>query len=102
MSDEAQPGVDRRQFLKVLGVTGAGAATLSGCSTDRVAKLVPYLGSLKTGYRCREWYALPHRCSTGCGVHVRRLRVVRSSSREPRHPATRGRCAAVARPGCGL
>ena len=36
-------GVDRRQFLKVLGTVGGGAAVLSGCSTDRVAKLVPYM-----------------------------------------------------------
>ena len=45
MSDDLQPPtVDRRRFLTVLGTAaGGGAMALSGCSTDRVQKLVPYL-----------------------------------------------------------
>lgn len=35
--------MDRRRFLTVMGVSGAGAAVLSGCSTDKVEKLIPYL-----------------------------------------------------------
>ena len=44
MADETRPeGMDRRRFLTVLGVSGAGAAAVSGCSTEKVEKLVPYL-----------------------------------------------------------
>ena len=35
-------GVHRREFLKILGATGA-ATTAVGCSSDRVEKLIPYL-----------------------------------------------------------
>ena len=38
-----ETGLDRRRFLKVLGVTAAGTAALSGCNTGRIEKLVPYL-----------------------------------------------------------
>ena len=34
--------MDRRRFLKVLGVTGGGAAA-TGCSTGTPEKLIPYL-----------------------------------------------------------
>ena len=34
-------GVKRRDFLKVLGVSGAGA-TVAGCSTGDVERLIPY------------------------------------------------------------
>ena len=45
MSDSAQPtGIRRRTFLKVLGATGAAAAT-TGCSPDDVGKLIPYTAS---------------------------------------------------------
>ena len=36
-------GIDRRRFLTVLGATGGGAAVMSGCSTESVEKLIPYL-----------------------------------------------------------
>ena len=42
MSDET-PSLDRRKFLTVLGAAGGGALALSGCSTSRIEKLVPYL-----------------------------------------------------------
>jgi len=35
-------GIKRRDFLKVLGVTGAGA-TMTGCGTGEVEKLLPYV-----------------------------------------------------------
>ncbi len=66
-------GMDRRRFLKVLGVTGGAATALTGCSTENVEKLIPYLvppdneiPGLATWYAstCRE-------CSAGCGLHVR-------------------------------
>lgn len=74
MADESETsGVDRRNFLKVLGVTGAGAATLSGCSTDQVAKLVPYLvQSEQQVPGVATWYASTcTECSTGCGLAVK-------------------------------
>ena len=73
MSDERpRSGMDRRRFLAVAGTAGAGTAVLSGCSSDRVAKLVPYLvqdedqvPGIATVYAstCAE-------CSAGCGLHV--------------------------------
>ena len=35
-------GLKRREFLKVLGVSGAGAGMV-GCSTESVEKLMPYV-----------------------------------------------------------
>ena len=35
-------GLDRRNFLKVLGVTGAGAG-LTGCGTGGAERLIPYV-----------------------------------------------------------
>ena len=62
---------DRREFLKVLSVAGAGA-TLGGCSSS-AEKLIPYVipdetivPGMSTWYRttCRE-------CPAGCGLSVR-------------------------------
>ncbi len=71
-SDEARgSGIERRDFLKVLGVAGAGAA-LTGCS-DAPDRLLPYViqqedvvPGMSTYYRttCRE-------CPAGCGMTVR-------------------------------
>ena len=67
-----QSGMERRQFLKVLGVSGAGGAVLSGCSSSP-EKLIPYVTQqqeivpgVATWYRttCRE-------CPAGCGMNVR-------------------------------
>ncbi|HET9065363.1 MAG TPA: 4Fe-4S dicluster domain-containing protein [Gemmatimonadales bacterium] len=90
---EADAGVDRRQFLKVLGVSSAGAAALTGCSTDRVAKLVPYMvqseqqvPGIATVYAstCAE-------CSSGCGVRVttREARAIKLEG-NPEHPVNQG------------
>jgi anaerobic selenocysteine-containing dehydrogenase/Fe-S-cluster-containing dehydrogenase component len=66
-------GLERREFLKVLGVSGAGA-TLAGCSTGTSPeKLIPYVvpdeqivPGISTWYRttCSE-------CPAGCGMNVR-------------------------------
>jgi anaerobic selenocysteine-containing dehydrogenase/Fe-S-cluster-containing dehydrogenase component len=92
-------GMNRRKFLKVLGVTGGGAAAMAGCSTERVEKLIPYLvpiedqiPGLATYYAstCRE-------CPAGCGVHlrVREGRAVKVEG-NPDHPVNRGRLCARA------
>src|SRR5690348_17922426 len=68
-------GIDRRRFLKVLGVTGGGAAALTGCGIgpEPTEQLVPYLvppenqvPGTATYYAttCRE-------CAAGCGVHAK-------------------------------
>jgi anaerobic selenocysteine-containing dehydrogenase/Fe-S-cluster-containing dehydrogenase component len=64
-------GMERREFLKVLGVAGAGAAA-TGCATEP-ERLIPYLiqpeeivPGTSTLYRttCRE-------CPAGCGMTIR-------------------------------
>ena len=99
MADEqvSQDGISRRRFLSVVGVTSAGAAALSGCSTDKVEKLIPYLvqsedqvPGIPTIYAstCTE-------CSAGCGVHVitREGRAVKLEG-NPEHPVNRGKLCA--------
>ena len=95
MSDvSSTSGMDRRKFLTVLGTTGGGALALSGCSTSRVEKLVPYLvqsedqvPGVPTFYAstCTE-------CEAGCGVHVR-TREGRAVKLEgnPEHPVNQGK-----------
>ena len=94
MADETgESTLDRRKFLTVLGVTGGGAVALSGCSTDKVQKLIPYLvqsedqvPGVATFYAstCAE-------CSAGCGLHVR-TREGRAVKLEgnPDHPVNAG------------
>jgi molybdopterin-containing oxidoreductase family iron-sulfur binding subunit len=80
-----------------VGVSSAGAAALSGCSTDKVEKLIPYLvqsedqvPGIPTIYAstCAE-------CSAGCGVHVitREGRAVKLEG-NPEHPVNKGRLCA--------
>ena len=88
--------MNRRRFLKVLGVTGAGAATLSACGIgpEPTEKLIPYLiqpedqiPGTATYYAstCRE-------CAAGCGIHVkvREGRAVKIEG-NPESPVNRGR-----------
>ena len=90
---EGVGGMHRRRFLKVVGVTGAGTAALSGCSTDDVEKLIPYLvqsehqvPGVPTLYAstCTE-------CAAGCGLHVvtREARAIKLEG-NPEHPVNRG------------
>ena len=85
-------GVKRREFLKVLGATGA-AATMVGCSSDKVEKLIPYVVSpdntvpgVSTYYAttCRE-------CAAGCGllVETRDGRAIKAEG-NPEHPVNHG------------
>jgi molybdopterin-containing oxidoreductase family iron-sulfur binding subunit len=93
MSDETRTTIDRRKFLTVVGVTGAGAVALSGCSTDKVEKLVPYLvqsedqiPGIPTYYAstCTE-------CAAACGLHVktREGRAIKLEG-NPAHPVNAG------------
>src|SRR2546422_8297396 len=80
--------VDRRRFLKVLGVTGAGAAAVSACGIgpEPTEHLIPYLiqpedqiPGTATYYAttCRE-------CAAGCGMRVR-VREGRAVKRSEEH-----------------
>jgi anaerobic selenocysteine-containing dehydrogenase/Fe-S-cluster-containing dehydrogenase component len=93
MDETQDTGMDRRRFLTVLGVTGAGTAALTGCSTDRVQKLIPYLvqsedqvPGIPTFYSstCTE-------CAAGCGLHVktREGRAIKLEG-NPAHPVNAG------------
>src|SRR5256714_12658703 len=92
-------GMDRRRFLKVLGVSSAGAAALSACGIgpEPTEKLIPYLiqpedqiPGTATYYAttCRE-------CAAGCGLQVR-VREGRAVKLEgnPESPINRGRLCA--------
>src|SRR5512144_2528625 len=66
-------GMERREFLKVLGVTGAGSSLLAGCHPNGHDKLIPYViphedivPGVATWYHttCRE-------CPAGCGMSIR-------------------------------
>ena len=47
-------GIKRRDFLKVLGVSGAGA-TMTGCGPGEVEKTSPLCGSARGDHpRCRD------------------------------------------------
>jgi molybdopterin-containing oxidoreductase family iron-sulfur binding subunit len=86
-------GVDRRQFLKVLGTAGAGAAVLGGCSTEQVQKLVPYMVQSEDQVPgIPTWYASTcAECSSGCGVYVktREGRPIKLEG-NPDHPVNAG------------
>jgi molybdopterin-containing oxidoreductase family iron-sulfur binding subunit len=94
MADEGPPTIDRRKFLTVLGASGGGALALSGCSTSRVEKLVPYLVQSEDQVPgVATWYASTcTECPTGCGVQVR-TREGRAVKLEgnPEHPVNRGK-----------
>ena len=85
-------GIKRRDFLKVVGVGGAGA-TLTGCSTRDVERLLPYVVSpddITPGVA--TWYTtVCGGCSAGCGMWVR-TREGRAVKLEgnPNHPMSEG------------
>src|SRR6476659_11106900 len=93
MSNETgSTGVKRRDFLKVLGASGAAVATV-GCSSEKVGNLVPYLvhpdetvAGVSTYYAttCRE-------CAASCGLiaETRDGRVIKLEG-NPEHPLNRG------------
>jgi molybdopterin-containing oxidoreductase family iron-sulfur binding subunit len=95
MSDDIHvEGMDRRRFLTVLGATGAGAAVVSGCSTDKIEKLVPYLVQSEDQVPgIPTWYASTcTECPAGCGLHVktREGRAIKLEG-NPEHPVNAGK-----------
>ncbi|HEV8410797.1 MAG TPA: molybdopterin-dependent oxidoreductase, partial [Gemmatimonadaceae bacterium] len=90
---DMNPSVKRRDFLKVVGVTGATAAVTACYPNDKVEKLIPYVTSpdntvpgVSTYYAstCRE-------CAAGCGIIVetRDGRAIKIEG-NPEHPVNRG------------
>jgi len=93
MSTEPEStGVKRRDFLKILGVTGAATATI-GCGTDHVEKLIPYVSHPdQTVSGTSAYYATTCReCASACGV-IAETRDGRTTKLEgnPEHPLNRG------------
>ncbi|MGD2153397.1 MAG: molybdopterin-dependent oxidoreductase [Gemmatimonadales bacterium] len=88
--------IKRRDFLKVLGLTGAGTG-LVGCGREPAKQLIPYLvepEQIVPGIA--NWYASACReCPAGCGLHVK-VREGRPIKVEgnPEHPVNAGRLCA--------
>lgn len=63
------PPLRRREFLKILGVTGTAAVTV-GCSTQDVERLIPYTVSPDNVVPgVSTYFATTYgECSLGCGV----------------------------------
>src|SRR5881396_959034 len=91
--------INRRRFLKVLGVTGAGAAAVSACGIgpEPTERLIPYLIQPEDQIPGKAtYYATTCReCPAGCGVQVR-VREGRAVKLEgnPDSPINRGRLCA--------
>ncbi|MDH3725811.1 MAG: molybdopterin-dependent oxidoreductase, partial [Thermoleophilia bacterium] len=85
-------GIKRRDFLKVLGVSGAGA-TMTGCGPGEVEKLLPYVVApeeITPGVA--TWYATTcGGCAEACGMWVRTRegRAVKVEG-NPDHPISQG------------
>ena len=83
-------GFDRRQFLKLLGLTGA--AGLFGCSDDP-GLLLPFVKQPENlVFGNPAWYATTCReCPAGCGILAKHRdgRVIKLEG-NPRHPVNRG------------
>jgi molybdopterin-containing oxidoreductase family iron-sulfur binding subunit len=85
-------GIKRRDFLKVVGAGGAGAS-MFGCSTQQVEKLLPYVvpdEEITPGVS--TWYtSVCGECPAGCGtwVRTREGRVVKVEG-NPDHPISEG------------
>ncbi len=92
MSTETGTGVKRRDFLKILGATGASTAVV-GCSSEKVGKLIPYVTSPdNTVPGVSQYYATTCReCAAACGVlaEVRDGRPIKLEG-NPEHPMNRG------------
>jgi anaerobic selenocysteine-containing dehydrogenase/Fe-S-cluster-containing dehydrogenase component len=95
MSKSTEPkgkGFKRRDFLKILGVSGA-AVGAAGCSPENAGKLIPYLVSPdQTVPGVSTYYATTCReCAASCGI-IAETRDGRTMKLEgnPDHPLNRG------------
>ncbi len=92
-------GINRRRFLKILGVTGGAATVASACGIgpEPTEKLIPYLvGSEDQIPGNATWYASTCReCAAGCGIRVkvREGRAVKIEG-NPESPINQGRLCA--------
>ncbi|HET7789888.1 MAG TPA: molybdopterin-dependent oxidoreductase [Gemmatimonadales bacterium] len=92
-------GMNRRRFLKILGVTGGGAAAVSACGIgpEPTEKLIPYLVQSDDQVPgIATWYASTCReCPAGCGILVktREGRAIKIEG-NPESPVNRGRLCA--------
>lgn len=84
-------GVTRRDFLKIVGLTGAGA--LAGCAAPPAERMLPYITPPDDQVLgLATWYATTClECPSGCGLHVR-TREGRALKLEgnPNHPVNQG------------
>src|SRR5438132_301247 len=91
--------MNRRRFLKILGIAGGGAAALSGCGIgpEPTQRLLPYLVAPDDQIPgVATWYATTCReCAAGCGLRarVREGRTVKLEG-NPDSPVNRGRLCA--------
>ena len=96
------PELDRRDFLKLVGV-GAGGAAASGCA-DHVEKLIPYVVQPEeiTPGLAVHYASTCCECPAGCGLRVR-TRESRPVKLEgnPEHPVNRGALCARGQAGIG-
>src|SRR5919199_497285 len=97
-TETGSSGVKRRDFLKVVGATGAATAVV-GCTSEQVGKLIPYVVSPDdTVPGVSNYFATVCReCGGPCGVlaEVRDGRVIKLEG-NPNHPGNRGAFSASA------
>ena len=88
----SESGVKRRDFLKIVGASGAATAMI-GCTSEKVGKLIPYVVNPdQTVPGVSNYYATVCReCGGPCGVlaEVRDGRVIKLEG-NPNHPVNRG------------
>src|SRR5215218_9228937 len=91
-TETGSAGVKRRDFLKIVGATGAATAVV-GCSSEKVGKLIPYVVNPdQTVPQVSNYYATTCReCAHACGVlaEVRDGRAFKLEG-NPNHPHSRG------------
>ena len=102
--------LDRRAFLRVMGVTGAGLfLALPGCSRD-TGTSIEEGAEIVTSYVDPEEFAVPghevwyasscRQCPAGCGIHARVLEGrVRKLEGNPDSPVNQGRLCAMGQAG---